>query len=195
MAVWTKNKALAQIDALVTEVDNLKNAERFSAEHTRWTVNTLRFLREVFGEKSTYFITIRNFRWQQTGDFVIQDWNVAGAIEQKHQEAYVNQLDSAKGILLAARDQLESSDINSVYAGKDTGAETSEIVRVINLAEKKLRKAIQKDPENEKEIQNAFENLLLGADIPYSREAKNIEYSSKTYFRILLWIRSISRLM
>jgi hypothetical protein len=33
----------------------------------------------------------------------------------------------------------------------------------------------------EKALQDAFENLLIGADIPYSRETKSIEYSSKTY--------------
>ena len=30
-------------------------------------------------------------------------------------------------------------------------------------------------------MQDAFENLLIVADIPYSRESEHIEYSSKTY--------------
>lgn len=31
------------------------------------------------------------------------------------------------------------------------------------------------------DVQDALENLLVGADLPYSREADRIEYSSKTY--------------
>lgn len=44
-----------------------------------------------------------------------------------------------------------------------------------------MRKVIREIPSKEKQIQDAFENLLIGADIPYSREKESIEYSSKTY--------------
>jgi hypothetical protein len=54
-------------------------------------------------------------------------------------------------------------------------------LKVINLAEHKLRKTIRNLPAREREIQDAFENLLIGADVPYSRETDRIEYSSKTY--------------
>jgi len=49
------------------------------------------------------------------------------------------------------------------------------------LAGGKLRKVIRSTPKNEKEVQDAFETLLVGADTPHSREADRIEYSSKTY--------------
>ena len=52
------------------------------------------------------------------------------------------------------------------------------ITKVIHLAETKLRKVIRSTPKNEKEVQDAFETLLIGADIPHSREADRIEYSS-----------------
>jgi len=73
-----------------------------------------------------------------------------------------------------------------VYEGKDTGPEASLIFKIlifkiINLAEYKLRKVIRDKPEREKEVQEAFENILIGADIPYSAETDSIEYSSKTY--------------
>jgi hypothetical protein len=103
------------------------------------------------------------------------------AIEKKHQQAYINQLDSAKGFLLAALDQLESSSIDEVYEGRDIPKESSIILKVINLAEFKLRKIIRIIPTLEKEIQDAFENLLIASDIDYSRETDSIEYSSKTY--------------
>ena len=53
--------------------------------------------------------------------------------------------------------------------------------RIINLIEYKLRKVIRDKPSQESEVQDAFENLLVGADIFYKREKDRIEYSSKTY--------------
>ena len=64
---------------------------------------------------------------------------------------------------------------------QQTKPHTSNIVKVINLAEFQLRKTIRTEPSNEKEIQDAFEDLLVGAGISYSRETGSIEYSSKTY--------------
>src|SRR5262249_5891066 len=46
---------------------------------------------------------------------------------------------------------------------------------------RKLRKLIREVPEKERNLQDSFENLLVGADIEYSREVVFIEYSSKTY--------------
>lgn len=81
----------------------------------------------------------------------------------------------------AASDHLKRADLASVYQGKNTAPESSAILKIINIAERKLRKIIRGTPSREKEIQDAFENLLIGADIPYSRETEKIEYSSKTY--------------
>ncbi|NQV03592.1 MAG: hypothetical protein HQ542_13160 [Bacteroidia bacterium] len=188
MTKWNKESVFSEIDDLIGEITSLMQQPRFCAEHTRWVVNTGRFLEEVFGEKSPYFITFSSYSWSESGSFIVGGpWDVEGlqnpqkAIQRKHQEAYVLQLDSAKGLLLAARDELERSEIEAVYQGKDTPAESSEILRILNLAERKLRKVIRTQPSEEKEVQDAFENLLIGADIPYSREADSIEYSSKTY--------------
>jgi len=84
-------------------------------------------------------------------------------------------------MLLGAKDYLKKHNISEVYEGKDTPPESSAILKVINIAERKLRKVIRDVPKEEKNIQDAFENLLIGGDIPYSREAETIEYSSKKY--------------
>jgi hypothetical protein len=94
---------------------------------------------------------------------------------------YLRDLDTAKGLLQAALDELEASDIQDVYQGKDTGPEASEIVKILNLIERKLRKTIRNAPEKERDVQDAFETLLLGADVQYGRETDSIVYSSKTY--------------
>jgi len=102
-------------------------------------------------------------------------------MEKRDHQAYLEQLQASKGLLQAASDHLGRTDLSSVYEGKNTAPESSAILKVINLAEHKLRKVIRGTPSEEKEIQNAFENLMIGADVPYSRETESIEYSSKTY--------------
>jgi flagellar biosynthesis regulator FlaF len=91
-------------------------------------------------------------------------------------------LSSARGILLAARDRIQREpEIGKLHRAKDTGPEASLLIKVINLSEHKLRKVIRDAPKNEKQLQDEFEKLFIGADIFYSREATHIEYSSKTY--------------
>jgi len=189
MHSWAKETALKELDRLIAEIDILTKHRRYSAEHTRWIARTLAFLEEVFGRDSRYYLTFALFQWSETGSFIIGgpgdpegSWNPQATIEKRHHAAYLRQLESAKGLLQAALDHLKrTDDIISVYQGKDTAPKSSAILRIINIAERKLRKVIRKTPKNEKEIQDAFEDLLIGADIPYSRGTESIEYSSKTY--------------
>ncbi len=158
----------------------------FSADHTRWAARCLAVLEEVFGQDSRYYLSFNALRWVETGSFIIPGgagaWrDPQAAVDRRHHQAYLRDLETARGLLLAAADHLARSDLASVYDGKNTAPESSAIIKVINLAGAKLRKVIRSTPKNEKEVQDAFENLLVGADIPYSREADRIEYSSKTY--------------
>lgn len=188
MATWTKETALSELGILIGEIGKLSAQRAYSADHTRWIARTMVLLEEVFGINSGYYQTFNALEWRETGSFVVGgpgdregSWNLQRAIEKRHHAAYLRQLQTAKGLLQAASDHLKRADIASVYQGKDTGPESSAILRIINMAEHKLRKLIRNKPSAEKEIQDAFENLLIGADISYSREAERIEYSSKTY--------------
>jgi len=107
MKNWTKEEALEAIDSLITEIPSIKESGRKSADHMRWVVNTQRILQEIFGENSRYFQTFRHFSWRENGQMVFQAWDIEGAIEYRHNEAYINQLEQSKGLLLAAKDQLE----------------------------------------------------------------------------------------
>jgi hypothetical protein len=152
----------------------------------RWIVRALGFLEQVFGRKSRYYLTFANLPWKDT-NFIIdpdeyeENWSLPRAIEQRHHEAYIKQLDSAKGLLLGALDDLTRRGITAVYDGKNTPPESSALVKILGLIEAKLRKAVRQKPEREKEVQDAFETLLVGADVAFDREADSIIYSSKTY--------------
>lgn len=181
MARWTKETAVEEIRRLLGEIDALTRVRRFSAPHARWLVRTLRLLEETFGASSRYYLSIAALQWAETGHFIVSGLDPSAGIERKHQQAYVYELDMARGLLQAALDELESSTIEEVYKGKDTPRETSDILKVISLVERKLRKVVRNTPQRESQVQDAIENLLVGADVEYSRETDSIEYSSKTY--------------
>jgi hypothetical protein len=182
MAKWTKKSAIRELKALIKKIDDLKEEKRLSESHTRWLMNTYSIIEDVFGENSKYYQNFINLSWKKNGSFFIfPSFDLNERVEQVHNKEYIRQLDTAKGILMAALDELDRSELNDVYDGKNTGPESSLILSLINLAEKKLRKIIRKIPTKEREIQDAFEDLLIAADIPYSRETTKIEYSSKTY--------------
>lgn len=186
---WTKENALNEIKTLIKNIDELHDENvRFSAAHTRWIASTQAFLEEVFGANSMYYQTFISFTWDFRGTLItggpmdpVGSRNPQMVIQLKHQEAYNQQLETAKGLLQAAGDNLLRSDIDFVYNGKNTARESSDLLKILNLAENKLRKVIRLKPVKEKEIQDAFENLLIGAEVDFLREKENIVYSSKTY--------------
>lgn len=185
MTEWTKESALKELDALVNEIEPLKQERAFSSAHTRWSHRALRFLSETFGADSTYASNLCGISWGRIGSYMLvghEALNPEPALLRKEQNLYVRQLDYAKGMLQAASDEISAVvDILSLYKGKNTAPEASAIIKVINLAERRLRKVIRAAPTAEKEVQEGFENLLVGAEIDYSREAESFEYSSKSY--------------
>lgn len=181
MGKWTKEEALDYLDNRIVEIDALSRGQRHSSEHIRWLTNTLVFLGEVFGTNSYYYANIKSLSWSFSGKRLISGWNPNEEIENLQQEAYIKQLGSAKGFLLAAKDYLNANNIDRVYKTSIEKQATNELMKVLSLSENKLRKIIRTKPEKEKEIQDSYENLLIGAEIEYKREFPHIEYSSKTY--------------
>lgn len=188
MPTWTTETAISELEKLIGEIPALKRVRRHSAEHIRWQTKTMGFLEDVFGADSRYFMTFAHIPWGKSSSFIVGGpgdpqgvLNPAAAIERKHQEAYLQQLDSAKGLLQAALEDLQAKGIEEVYEGKDSAPESSAILRILQLVDRKWRKAVRHTPTSEREVQDVLENLLIGADVEYSRETSSIEYSSKTY--------------
>lgn len=186
---WRKDDALDQLARLAEQANELNGDMPFSERHTSWLLRATEFLSEVFGEHSTYFASFQSVPWGTHPSAVIggpgrpdESWDPQIGIERIKRESFQRHLATARGILHAARERLaQEDDVRRLYESKDTGPEASLLIKTINLAERKLRKVLREPPANEKMLQEAFENLLIGADVPYSRETKRIEYSSKTY--------------
>jgi len=185
LKTWTKEEALQTLQELAEEADRLKKSRAFSTEHTIWVTKCYDTLEEVFGRASRYYLSFVDIKWGQIPPgTIIETWILAdkqAAIDAKSHHYFLLQLGTAKGFLLGAINYLKARELPEVYSAKDTGPEASLILRVLHLAERQLRKVIRTQPESERQMQDAFENLLLGAEIPCGREVDKIEYSSKTY--------------
>ncbi len=185
MKVWTKEEALKTLNELADESDRLRSSRVFSTEHVVWMSKCTETLEEVFGAASRYYLSFVSIAWGKIpSGTMIDRWRYGSekaAIDAISHEYFLPQLESAKGLLLGAVNYLAERELSDVYNAKDTGPEASLILKVLRLAERQLRKVIREKPENERNVQDAFENLLIGADIPYGREVDSIEYSSKTY--------------
>jgi len=185
LRVWTKEEALKALEELANEADRLSSSKAFSTEHIMWVTKCLETFEEVFGQASRYYLSFAAIEWTRLPSTIINPLDYGGnyqaAIDAKRHEYFRRNLGTAKGFLLGAASYLQARDLTDVYNAKDTGLEASLILKVLRLAENQLRKVIREKPANERQVQDAFENLLIGADVAYGREVDSIEYSSKTY--------------
>lgn len=182
----TQEEAIETLQKLVDEISTLRGQNAFSAKHSRWLFNTLAGTENIFGKNSTIYLSIARIPWRRTGDFIFDplDYGTEDPMKASaviHHMAYLEQLDTAKGILESGIDQIKAYGIDTVYKSKNTPKESSEIIKIIDLAENKLRKTLRQSPSNEKEVQDRFEDLLNANEVDFIREQEKIVYSSKTY--------------
>ena len=187
MKTWTKEEGLKTLKELANEADRLTGLKAFSTEHTVWWTKCVTVLGEIFGQESTFYRSFCVLDWRNIPGGTIIDpmregygGDYGAAISAKKREVFLRDLETAKGLLLGAVAYLENREISEVKT-KDMGQEASLILKILEIAERQLRKTIRTQPNKESQVQDAFENLLIGADIPYQREGDRIEYSSKTY--------------
>jgi len=181
-----QEQAILLLQEVIDQIASLKRNAAFSEAHTRWLTNVLSITEEIFGEGSRIHLSIKSLHWQRAGEFIVDTFiqetmDINEGERIIHHKAYLEQLDTAKGILEAGIDQINLRGIDRVYELQNTPKESSVIVRILDLAENKLRKTIREAPISERSIQDKFEDLLIARDVEYLREQEKIVYSSKTY--------------
>lgn len=179
----SKSTAIRDIRQKIKQIDELHDAEPKSAKHIKWLSDTLYLLEDIFGQNSRIYLNFASINWQFAGALPVDFFNMKVQLEIANSEAYNKALEIARGILESGIEQISRKGIENVYEGKDTPAESSEIIKIISLIENKLRKTVRQAPVKEKEIQDALDNLFIGSglDGSYTREKEHIDYSSKTY--------------
>lgn len=122
-----KEEALLKLDELINQIKILEDQKRSSAEHVRWVAGTRKFLKRIFGEKSEYFSTFESFIWKSRGQHMIggpsrpnETFNPQLGIDRVNQEGYLKDLEVARGLLLAAKDDLEEMELTDHTAEDKT---------------------------------------------------------------------------
>ena len=177
---FTKEKAITELNNLIGKIQFIAERGRNSSEHIQWLFNCNSILLKLFGKNSSLYVSFVSLQWHETGQIIMQTWNIQAALEERHNRAFHSDLEVARGIFYAAIDEINSvDDIIDVYKDK-IEVESNAAIKLLN-AVSKFRRYIHEQPKNEKEIQDNFERLLIGTDFKYSREKERFEYSSKSY--------------
>lgn len=181
-----QEQATKKLQELVDEIESLKSSVAHSEAHTRWLANALYLTEKVFGRRSRIYLSLASLSWRRVAPslvpWYVTETNDLDKIENElHHKAYLEQLDTAKGLLKAGIDAIGRYGMDGVYEARDTSKEVGEIIRIMDLAESKLRKTMRAMPNTETEVQDKFEDLLVATDLKYRREQERIVYSSKTY--------------
>jgi hypothetical protein len=134
----------------LNEIDVVKKTYRLSAEHVRWRANALLLLRDVFGEDSTLYSSFVSLSFGFTDSFMPSPYevNVNKLVEKKMRSAFLSDLQSARGILQAAIDQVKQKGMDNVFEA-DTVKESNDIVKILSLIDNGLRKVVRSFPKNE----------------------------------------------
>ncbi len=178
-----KDSAINALENAIRNINLLRKVAPFSSEHVRWMVDTKLLLEEIFGQSSTIYLNFVNLKYDFRGSFIGSPYTYEIEKERRDLQAYQSDLTIADGILRASVDQISRKGMEEVYSGKDSPKESSEIVKILSLIDTKLRKTFRNKPKDESEVNDALENLFIGADLEkeFSREKEHIPYSSKTY--------------
>ena len=113
MTAWTPDTAEAELRRLAERTRELVRVRRHSAEHVRWVAQVRAVLSETVGEQSPYYASFTALPWSRTGSFIVGgvrdpegSMDPQAAVDRVHQRAYIQQLDSARGLLEAAADEI-----------------------------------------------------------------------------------------
>jgi len=178
------DEAINLIRAQIDQIDNLESVEKsLSGISTKWRLDTLLIIQDIFGKNSDIVKAFNAINFEFVGNFEYDRGYREQELFRLDYLTYLKGLLEAKGVLESGISLLERKGIESVYDGKDTPKEASELLKIVSLIENSLRKVIRDKPTKEKEVNDALEALFIGAgfDGEFSREKEHIEYSSKNY--------------
>lgn len=142
----TKDEASAELEVLADQTHALQKFKRKGEEHIRWIAKTQRYLKEIFGENSKYIKEFSSLSWTKDGQYFIggpthidESFNPQIGIERVNQEAYIEQLEIARGVLLAAKDEIEEAEeFNTPIDAQESKIQSFSIIDTESMTEAQL---------------------------------------------------------
>jgi hypothetical protein len=78
------------------QIDSLKESHKSSCKHTKWHLDTLNLLEEIFGDKSTIYIDFARLTWQNRGNFRLT-MHPEKELEYQNRQGYLMDLETPLG--------------------------------------------------------------------------------------------------
>ena len=176
------NEAIECIKEQIRKIPELKKYSTFhSKEGTKWRIDTLYILEDIFGENSHLVYLFEEIDYRFSGVMEHITGNLQTTRNHYDGIEFRKGMEKANGLLASAIDLLKRKGADAVYEGKDTPKEASEILKIISLIENGLRKSIRTTPNKERDIQDQLETLFIGANFEFTREKDRFQYSTKMY--------------
>lgn len=169
----TEDEAIKSVEPSITKISDLKKGSPMTSEHVQWDLDTLSLLEDIFGTNSKIY---SSFKMLTSRISRISPYNVESPLER---DAYLNQLEMARGILNSGIHEIQKKGTKNVYKRKDSPDEN---IVIVSLIGNQLRKTMRDKPNNEKEVQDKLEDLFIGAglDRQFVRETIHVPYSTKS---------------
>lgn len=179
-----QSQAIKYLQNKIDDITKLKTRYEFSSEHTKWGISTAQLLEDIFGKSSRIYRNFMALKWDPREPIITRGFeDIQLQMRRQKYQGYLTGLETAKGVLQAGIELIQIKGIEKVFEEKNTPKESSNILKIITLLENKLRKLIREVPDSEDEVNDAIENLFIGAELDgeYSREKISFQYSSKSY--------------
>src|SRR5271165_6784026 len=98
---WTTQSAIQALEELISETHSVAAAGKSSPNFMRWYLRAASVLEEIFGGNSKHFLFFKALRFQASGNFFIQAWDLQEALEERHHQGFVDDLNRCVGIFQA----------------------------------------------------------------------------------------------
>lgn len=110
-------KAITELTQLISAIDRLMVGAPYDAGHTRWLFNARSTMNRWLGAQSELTRSFSSLDYRTPGGTLISGYDPIHAAKEQRIESYREQLQTAKGVLQSAVDQLTEFGLNEMRAG------------------------------------------------------------------------------
>jgi|GEM_PF-3287138 len=135
-------KAIEEINDFIELIPSLQSKPRINDEFIRWRINLYFTLDRFFGINNVFLMNISLLKFYNIEPILTDTLAFERDTEAKHQQAYIDNLVLAKGILMSAIDQLKEKGI--LYLEKEKGYRTAPSEKSIFISHGKHSDALDK---------------------------------------------------
>jgi 5-methylcytosine-specific restriction endonuclease McrA len=166
------------------KIDSLKGSCKSSYEHTKWNLDTLNLLEEIFGDTSTVYAEFTHLTWQNRGNFRLT-MHPEKELEYQNRQGYLTDLETARGIIKSAMDLIKRKGIETFQGKKSPKIEKKKTKKRVRLTPKQREYVWEHKDKYGRTCNICGEEILKLSDLeldhtkPYSKGGEKMALAHK----------------